>query len=178
MNHHAEGYRRQVLLIGYGSSFDDSSGPSRYTINLLRHVVWEVDMHIEIRRQLSLDLAERMCLMDLVIFLTTQQYTPGNTDHPTWHVQCQPIAPDPSQLSTLVPELCPCALLAYAQASLGIYPETYTLTLTLPPTSNGESLATSVRHSLPQIISLARTLIDGTTWAIPDAMKSSCNLHR
>lgn len=110
---------RKALIIGYGSPIrgDDAIGPlvaDRLEAEGLPAQVRVISRHI-----LTADLVPDIAASDLVVFLDAA------VDGPPGEVQCRPLGPDPTAVSTMAHFLDPRELLAWSQSLYDRLPEAW-----------------------------------------------------
>ncbi|MCU0834076.1 MAG: hydrogenase maturation protease [Chromatiaceae bacterium] len=147
---------RNALIIGYGSPIrgDDAIGPlvaDRLEAEGLPAHVRVISRHI-----LTADLVPDIAASDLVVFLDAA------VEGPPGEVQCRPLGPDPTAVSTMAHFLDPRELLAWSQSLYDRLPEAWLVSAAGTSFEfAGYELTRAAEQAVVPMLAKVRALIEG-----------------
>lgn len=149
---------RKALIIGYGSPIrgDDAIGPlvaDRLAADGVPGGVTVISRHI-----LTADLVPDIAASDLVVFLDAA------VDGPPGEVQCRPLGPDPTAVSTMAHFLDPRELLAWSQTLYDRLPDAWLVSAAgISFDFAGYALTPAAQQAVAPMLDQVRALLDGKT---------------
>ena len=143
-----------VLVICYGNPLRSDDGVGWHVAQNLAEKCRSLDCKIIACHQLTPELAEEVSNARLVIFVDARiGDCPGK-------IHTHDVLPEPKPPPTFSHSLNPSTLLASAAALYGSAPPAKIVTITAETVSHGETLSSTVRAALPELLKKVRTIIE------------------